>query len=316
MKIVFMGTPQFAVPSLQRLQAEHDIAAVITAPDKPAGRGKKLRASAIKHAAEELGLDVWQPTNLKDEQFRRNLKGLNADLFVVVAFRMLPDQVWQIPPKGTINLHASLLPQYRGAAPINRAIMNGEKTTGLTTFYIRREIDTGGIIDHRKMQVGPDETAGELHDRMMNEGADLLSTTLSSIAKGDVNSIPQEDLTKGSTIPTAPKIFKEDRRIDWKRPAQEIHNQIRGLSPYPGAFADTVAGMEVKILRSALTASSTHSVESPGKLRIEEDKLFVQTGSHPLEILELQIPGKKPLPTREVLHGLRDWGELEFSVVD
>lgn len=316
MKIVFMGTPQFAVPSLQRLQAEHDIAAVITAPDKPAGRGKKLRASAIKHAAEELGLDVWQPTNLKDEQFRRNLKGLNADLFVVVAFRMLPDQVWQIPPKGTINLHASLLPQYRGAAPINRAIMNGEKTTGLTTFYIRREIDTGGIIDRRKMQVGPDETAGELHDRMMNEGADLLSTTLSSIAKGDVNSIPQEDLTKGSTIPTAPKIFKEDRRIDWKRPAQEIHNQIRGLSPYPGAFADTVAGMEVKILRSALTASSTHSVESPGKLRIEEDKLFVQTGSHPLEILELQIPGKKPLPTREVLHGLRDWGELEFSVVD
>ena len=316
MKIVFMGTPEFAVPSLKRLHAEYDIAAVITAPDKPAGRGKKLRSSAIKMAAEELGLDVWQPTNLKDAQFQLNLKGLNADVFVVVAFRMLPDEVWQMPPKGTINLHASLLPQYRGAAPINRAIMNGEKTTGLTTFYIRREIDTGGIIDRRKMGIGADETAGELHDRMMAEGADLLSTTLASIAGGEESSIPQEELLNKLSISHAPKIFKEDRRIDWKLPAQTIHNQVRGLSPYPGAFAETVAGTEVKILRSVLSHPSIQSAESPGKLNADGDKLFVQTGTHPLEILQLQIPGKKPLPTREVLHGLRNWRELEFLVED
>lgn len=311
-----MGTPQFAVPSLERLHAEHDIAAVITAPDKPAGRGKKLRSSAVKVAAEELGLDVWQPTNLKDEKFQLNLKGLNADAFVVVAFRMLPDEVWQMPPKGTINLHASLLPQYRGAAPINRAIMKGEKTTGLTTFYIQREIDTGGIIDRRNMVIGADETAGELHDRMMVEGADLLSTTLDAIAKGGGDSIPQEGLMKELSISTAPKIFKEDRRINWNLPAQEIHDQIRGLSPYPGAFAETVAGTEVKILRSALSDPSIQTTESPGTLSVDGDKLFVQTGTQPLEILQLQIPGKKPLPAREVLHGLRNWRDLEFPVLD
>ncbi len=313
MKIVFMGTPQFAVPSLEKIHAEHEIVAVITAPDKPAGRGKRLSESAVKKAAIAMGLPVMQPTNLKDEDFQAELKSLGGEVFVVVAFRMLPDAVWQIPPKGTINLHASLLPQYRGAAPINRAIMNGETTTGLTTFFIKREIDTGAIIQQVRMEIGADETAGELHDRMMVEGASLLLSTLEDLKRGEVEPIAQETLYEGGEIKQAPKLFREDREIDWNRPDREVHNQIRGLSPYPGAFAVTRDGKEVKILLTAMVDDRGMNGEGPGAVHFEEDRVFVQTQTRPLEILRMQMPGKRAMDTPEILRGLRNREELDFS---
>src|SRR5690606_32066205 len=226
MKLIFRGTPEFAVPSLKTFAAAHDVVGVITAPDKPAGRGKKLLTSAVKQAAAEFGLRVLQPTNLKDPEFLNELKLLDADLFVVLAFRMLPEVVWSMPPKGTINLHASLLPDYRGAAPINRAIMNGETKSGLTTFFIEKEIDTGMIIDQVEMEIGSEENAGSLHDRMMDRGAELLLTTVNNIEKGTIKPIPQKI---SGEINEAPKIFKEDCEIDWTRTTEEVHNLIRGL---------------------------------------------------------------------------------------
>lgn len=306
MKIVFMGTPHFAVPALQSIHEAHQIAAVITAPDRPAGRGKKIRTSPVKDAALQLGLDVWQPTNLKDPEFQDRLKALGADVFVVVAFRMLPDAVWQLPPLGTINLHASLLPRYRGAAPINRAIMAGEETTGLTTFFIRREIDTGAILERRKMKIGPDETAGELHDRMMETGAELLISTLEAVERGAAKPIPQEDLLDEFPPSAAPKIFKQDRMIDWTRSARDIHNHIRGLSPYPGAVAQADDGTEFKILRSTPVANhEAVQAAKPGTARNHNGRLWVSTGDGVLEITRLQPPGKKPLEASDFLRGHR-----------
>lgn len=233
MKLVFMGTPGFAVPSLQKLSKHHEVVAVITAPDRPAGRGKKLSESDVKKAAIDLGIPVLQPVNLKDQAFVDQLAQLKADLFVVVAFRMLPEQVWQLPSKGTINLHASLLPQYRGAAPINRAIMAGETKTGLTTFFIEKNIDTGMILDQTTLDINPDENAGSLHDRMMVKGADLLLHTVNEIAKENINPKPQME---SSDLKPAPKIFREDCKINWNLPEEDIFNHIRGLSPYPGAW--------------------------------------------------------------------------------
>jgi len=313
MKIVFMGTPEFAVPALEKIANQHTISAVVTAPDRPAGRGKQLRKSAIKEAAEKLNIKVLQPLNLKSPEFQSELQALNADLFVVVAFRMLPEAVWSMPRYGTINLHASLLPQYRGAAPINRAIMAGEKVTGLTTFLIEKEIDTGNILDQIQIPVGENQTAGELHDRMMETGADLLVNTIEKIATGKISPVEQSAII-GSELRSAPKIFKEDCMIDWKQNARAVHNHIRGLSPYPGAITaisdNTDPSQNFKILKSAVS-EETYTVR-PGTLQIREKMMWVATNDYWLKILEIQAPGKRSLPVDEFLRGYKRAEELNF----
>ncbi len=315
MKIVFMGTPDFAVPSLQKLAKHHDVVGVITAPDKPAGRGKKLKGSAVKTAAEELGLHILQPTNLKDPEFVEALRNLGAELFVVLAFRMLPEVVWAMPAKGTINLHASLLPMYRGAAPINRAIMNGETESGLSTFFIEKEIDTGHVIDQVKMPIGPDETAGELHDRMMDAGADLLLKTVNSIENGEADGKPQADFGQ-SELKEAPKIFKEDCRIDWSLDSLKVHNHIRGLSPYPAAWTEaenleSKAGNTFKILAGKKVDDKNLI---PGDILIDDNRWFVGCGRGAYEILEIQAPGKKRMPVADFLRGFRPEEGFRFVV--
>lgn len=305
MRIVFMGTPDFAVPSLSALIAHHQVVGVITAPDRPAGRGKKLQQSAVKVAAESAGCKVLQPTNLKDPEFQAALADLGAELFVVVAFRMLPEAVWSMPPSGTINLHASLLPAYRGAAPINRAIMNGERTTGLSTFFIEKDIDTGAVIDQVKLNIGPEENAGSLHDRMALAGSELLVRTANAISEGTAASVPQQ-ATKGTgALPAAPKIFREDCRIDWRRAAAEVHNHIRGLSPYPAAFTtyqDTGADVvSIKIFAARLTGIPANGI--PGSIISDRNALLVNTADEQISITELQAPGKKRMATTDFLRG-------------
>ncbi|MGZ3927285.1 MAG: methionyl-tRNA formyltransferase, partial [Mucilaginibacter sp.] len=237
MRIVFMGTPEFAVTSLDALiKAGSEIVGVVTAPDKPAGRGQKLNVSAVKQYALDNNLRVLQPEKLKNEEFLEELRSLNADLQVVVAFRMLPEAVWNMPSKGTINLHASLLPQYRGAAPINWVLINGEKESGVTTFFLKHEIDTGDILFTEKVTLTGHETAGELHDRLMYKGAGLLVKTVKGVESGRYSEHPQAELSTGTELKNAPKIFKEDCKIDWNQPAEKVYNLIRGLSPYPTAF--------------------------------------------------------------------------------
>ncbi|HTK19782.1 MAG TPA: methionyl-tRNA formyltransferase, partial [Mucilaginibacter sp.] len=230
MKLVFMGTPQFAVASLDELiKAGSEIVGVITAPDKPAGRGQKISESAVKQYAVANGLRVLQSTNLKDPEFLAELRSLDADLQVVVAFRMLPEEVWNMPDKGTINLHASLLPNYRGAAPINWAIINGEKESGVTTFFLKHEIDTGNVLFTEKVTLTGHETAGELHDRLMHKGAGLLVKTVKAVESGRYNEHPQASLhSEDAELKNAPKIYKDDCKIDWNRPVIEVYNLIRG----------------------------------------------------------------------------------------
>jgi methionyl-tRNA formyltransferase len=310
MRIVFMGTPEFAVPSLRKLHADHQIAAVVTATDKPAGRGKKMRPSQVKVAAQGLELPILQPDKLKSPDFLDRLIALNADLFVVVAFRMLPAEVWAMPPKGTINLHGSLLPMYRGAAPINRAIMNGETETGLTTFFINENIDTGAIIDSVTCPIGPNETAGDLHDRMMHLGADLLADTVAKIEKGTAVSRPQPEV---ENLKTAPKLFPADCKIDWSRDVRSIHDQIRGLSPYPTAFTE-VEGAEfdrMKIFHSQITPFASDG--EPGEVTIADGDLLVATGSTKLKVMSLQIPGKKRMATQAFLNGFRAGSDFRFA---
>ncbi|MCF6341370.1 MAG: methionyl-tRNA formyltransferase [Bacteroidales bacterium] len=314
LRIVFMGTPEFAVPSLQAIvEAGHKVAGVITAPDKPAGRGKKLHVSAIKQFAVRLGLKLLQPVNLKDEHFINALRDLKADLQVVVAFRMLPEKVWAMPPLGTFNLHASLLPQYRGAAPINHAIINGEKTTGLTTFFLDTLIDTGTIIQQQEIQIGEDENAGSLHDRMMHSGASLVEETIELIRNGRAKPIPQSALVPtGKTLHTAPKIFKADCRIDWGKSAADIHNFVRGLSPYPTAFTEFVSpaggGLLVKIFKTA-KKETVHDVISGRILTDGKQELSVAVSDGFIYILELQLAGKKRLAADAFLRGNTFEGE-------
>jgi methionyl-tRNA formyltransferase len=306
MRIVYMGTPQFAVPSLEALAGVHEIVGVVTATDKPAGRGQKLWQSPVKEAAVKLGIPVLQPEKLRDELFLDTLRGLHADLFVVVAFRMLPEQVWAMPPMGTINLHASLLPQYRGAAPINHAIINGETRTGLTTFFIEKEIDTGKVIARTEVSIGPDETAGELHDKMMLSGAGLLVDTVQKIELGRIEPVDQVELLANEALNPAPKIFKEHCRIHWNRPAAQVHNHIRGLSPFPGAFAEAKAddvAVSYKITGSQLSGLKTES--TPGTVQIRDGKLMCATTDEWLEITAIQAPGKRNLPSAEFLNGWR-----------
>ncbi len=303
LRIIFMGTPEFAVASLDALVNEGcQVIAVVTAPDKPAGRGMKLQSSAVKKYAEEKNIPVLQPEKLRNPDFLSELKSLNADIQVVVAFRMLPELVWNMPPMGTINVHGSLLPQYRGAAPINWAIINGEEETGITTFKLQHEIDTGDILLQEKLSIGPDETAGELHDRMKELGAAVLVKTIKGIAEGNIQTLSQHSLTRGE-IRHAPKIFTETCRIQWNMELGHIHNLVRGLSPFPGAFTE-FHGKMFKIYRSAIEPGS-HDKEFGTYLTDKKSYLkFVAPGGF-LLVKELQMEGKKKMLIEDFLRGYR-----------
>ncbi len=302
-RIIFMGTPEFAVPSLEKIYtAGYEIAAVITAPDKPSGRGMQIKESAVKKFALSKNLKILQPERLKAPEFIEELKGLNADLQIVVAFRMLPEVVWNMPAKGTINLHASLLPQYRGAAPINWAIINGEKETGVTTFKLRQEIDTGNILLQKKIPIRLDETAGELHDEMMEAGADLLLQTIAELIKGSLKEIPQSH--QKDILHQAPKIFTETCQINWEKSIDDTYNLIRGLSPYPAAFT-FLKEKKLKIFKSEKEMGNPH--EKPGEF-ITDNKTFLKfacTNGY-VYTKELQLEGKKKMTVEEFLKGWRN----------
>jgi len=303
LRIVFMGTPEFAVASLDALvKAGCNIVGVITAPDKPAGRGMKLNESAVKKYAVEHHLNILQPEKLKNPEFLEQLKALNADLQIVVAFRMLPEVVWNMPPLGTVNLHGSLLPQYRGAAPINWAIINGEKETGVTTFKLKHEIDTGNILLQEKFSIGEDETAGELHDRMKAIGARVLLETVKGIAAGTLQEKPQESIYP-LPLKHAPKIFTETCKINWTKPLDKVHNLIRGLSPYPAAYT-ILENKMLKIYRSE--KEKTFPSSAPGQWETDQKtylKFAVPDGY--ILLKEVQLEGKKKLSIEEFLRGYR-----------
>lgn len=303
MRIVFMGTPEFAVPSLRiLLENGYDIPAVITAPDKPGGR-LGMQQSEVKQFALERNLKVLQPDKLKNTGFLETLRSLRADLQVVVAFRMLPEVVWNMPPFGTLNLHGSLLPKYRGAAPINWAIIRGEKETGVTTFLLQHEIDTGDILYQEKIPIGPNDTAGELHDRMMHIGAELVLKTVRAIENGTAKPHPQPD----DAATHAPKIFTEDCRIHFDRPVYTVHNFVRGLSPYPGAWT-TFEGKTLKILRS-LPETGLKPGILPGLFFSDgKHRLKISTADGLLSVLELQLEGKRRMLVQDFLNGFKfDW---------
>jgi methionyl-tRNA formyltransferase len=307
LRIIFMGTSEFAVATLGSLLMNgFNVAGVVTAPDKPSGRGRNISKSAVKEFAEFSSLPIMQPVNLKDPEFVNSLKKLNADVFIVVAFRMLPEIIWKMPGIGTINLHASLLPHYRGAAPINRAIMNGEIMTGVTTFFIDDKIDTGNILLREGIQIFPFENAGDLHDRLMKHGARLVIRTLASIVEDSITPQPQSNFLKPGEVPKeAPKIFPEDCIIDWNNEPVNIHNFIRGLAPYPGAKSFLRTGSEkvsFKVFES-LPENGTHMLK-PGFI-ISDGKHFIKIACKNgfVNILNLQLEGKNKMNTLEFLRG-------------
>ncbi len=303
LRVVFMGTPEFAVASLEALQqSKHQVVGVVTVADKPAGRGLNMQMSAVKQFAVEQAISVLQPLKLRDPEFIEALKAWNADLFVIVAFRMLPEVVWQMPPLGSINLHGSLLPRYRGAAPINRAIMNGDVETGVTTFFLQHEIDTGRVIHSEKIAISEDMNAGELHDVMMQVGARVLVETVNTIAGGSADAVAQELLaTPGEDVPAAPKIFKDDCKIDWTKTVREVHNHVRGLSPYPAAWTE-IGGKNFKIYRGTSLPSVVldSAFETDGKSYLH---LLCADGAY--SVLSLQPEGKKRMEIEEFLRGWR-----------
>lgn len=320
LRIIFLGTPEFAVASLDALvQAGYNVVGVVTAPDKPAGRGMKLQESTVKKYAVEKGLNILQPEKLKKSEFLQELKSLDAQLQVVVAFRMLPEVVWNMPPMGTINVHGSLLPQYRGAAPINWAIINGEKETGVTTFKLKHEIDTGDILLQERIPISNDETAGELHDHMKEVGAQLLVKTVEGLANGTLKEKPQSSIVNSefsmentadspftihhSQLKHAPKIFTETCRIDWNKSVDEVYNLIRGLSPYPGAFSE-LEGKTLKIFKAKkIKEQPTFAAGS-----FDTDKktfLRFACADGYIEIIELQLEGKKKMMVGDFLRGYR-----------
>lgn len=301
MKLVFMGTPDFAVPSLKMLVAsEHTVIGVVTVPDKPAGRGQKLRPSAIKRTALELDLPILQPDKLQNREFIDELSAWNADLYVIVAFRILPESVYTLPQKGSFNLHASLLPKYRGAAPINWVLINGESETGLTTFFLKKTVDTGDVLLQRRLPIAENMTAGELHDLLAAMGAELVLETVNGIAADAL--VPQQQVGEMSF---APKLNKELEQIDWSKSARLIHNLVRGLSPLPGSSTG-FRGKSVKILRTMVSGAGDFSVR-PGAIRtVDKHGSFeVQTGDGVISILELQPEGKKPMSAGEFCRGAR-----------
>ncbi|MEH6658147.1 methionyl-tRNA formyltransferase [Leeuwenhoekiella marinoflava] len=308
LRIVFMGTPDFAVAGLQKLvENKYTVVGVITAPDRPAGRGQKIQQSAVKQYAVKANLKVLQPTNLKDPEFIDELKTLNANLQIVVAFRMLPEVVWKMPEYGTFNLHASLLPDYRGAAPINWAIITGEKETGVTTFFIDEKIDTGAIILQEKIKIETEENAGSLHDRLMNLGSELILKTVQLIEKGTVETTIQP---KQEQLHTAYKLNRDNTRIDWSQPVESIYNHIRGLSPYPVAWTLFTNGdekeLQLKVYKASITSadeSSELGEASVGEISIKNDELFVATSSNWLKLEEVQLSGKKRMPVKDLLNG-------------
>lgn len=312
LSIVFMGTPEFAVPSLRILhEAGYEIPCVVTAPDKPAGRGRTIHQSPVKMFAESIGLKVVQPKNLKDPEFITYLQQLAPDIIVVVAFRMLPEVVWKIPSHGTINLHASLLPDYRGAAPINWVIINGERETGVTTFFIDEEIDTGKILLSDKIPVHEIDNAGSLHDRLKDTGAELLLTTVQRIADNDIKPVEQKTLVDDSTpLKKAPKILKEDCLISWEKPVRKIVRQIRGLSPYPAAYTYLMSVSGVRLLikiYEAEAAECEKSLPAPGTLIIvDKEKMQVSGMDGFVNILTVQQEGKRKLSVKEFLIGFRE----------
>lgn len=306
MKIVFMGTPEFAVASLRQIiSTDIEVVGVITSPDKLAGRGRKVKFSDVKNFAVQNNLNLLQPTNLKDESFILELKKLNADLFVVVAFRMLPKVVWDMPKYGTINLHGSLLPQYRGAAPINWAIINGEKQTGVTTFFINEKIDTGKIIDKQIVDIMPTDTAGTLHDKLMNTGSELLTKTILKIQSGHYSEIEQDTLINDK-IKDAPKIFKEICKINWQKQLIEIYNFIRGLSPYPAAWTELIdeenKKYSLKIFETKIEVEK-HGLNYGTILTDNKNYIKVSVKEGFLYLLEIQLQGKKRLKIKEFLNG-------------
>jgi methionyl-tRNA formyltransferase len=304
LRIVFMGTPEFAVGILDTiLQNNYEVVGVITAADKPAGRGQKIKYSAVKEYALANHLPLLQPTNLKDESFLAELQALNANLQIVVAFRMLPKVVWDMPSLGTFNLHASLLPNYRGAAPINWAIINGETKTGVTTFFIDDKIDTGAMILNAETAIGTNESAGELHDRLIQLGSETVTQTLALLESGKVTTTIQED---NAEIKTAYKLNKENCKIDWQKPASEIHNLIRGLSPYPAAWcfmSDKGEEWNVKIYQSNIVIEA-HTL-AVGQLVCTKKELKIAVRDGFIQIESLQFPGKKKMNTTEFLNGIQ-----------
>ena len=304
-----MGTPEFACAGLEAIIASDfaEVVAVVTVPDKPAGRGQQLRFSEVKKTAMAHQLPVLQPEKLKDEQFVEQLKQYKADVFVVVAFRILPEVVYSLPPKGSFNLHASLLPNYRGAAPIQRAVMNGETKTGVTTFFLNPHVDCGDIIDQVEVEIGPKETTGELYDHLMQVGANLIIKTLKSIDEGNI-SCKKQSITDDNAIKPAPKILKEDMLIHWDRPAQEIFNQIRGLSPYPGAFSriKNNEGKDFIIKCYEAEISDKPSTCQSGRWEIDKNGCFVvHAKDFQLVLKNIQFEGKRRMPAAEFTRGWR-----------
>ena len=307
LRIVFMGTPDFAVASLAALvEKGYKVVGVVTAPDKPAGRGQKLQQAAVKTYALAQQLPVLQPEKLKDESFLSELKSLKADLQIIVAFRMLPEVVWKMPVLGTFNLHGSLLPRYRGAAPLNWAIMNGDQESGVTTFLLKQEIDTGNILFWEKVPISPDLTVGELHDQLMVIGAGLVIKTVDALAEGKAIPIAQEKLVIEPERLHAPKIFKEDCRIDWSLDVQKTHNKIRGLSPYPTAWTELAAPLKetvsLKIFRTSIELCA-HSLV-PGTILSDQKKWAkIACTDGYLSVIDLQLAGKKRMGIEEFLRG-------------
>jgi methionyl-tRNA formyltransferase len=303
MRLVFMGTPDFAVSSLRRLiqHPDHEVVGVVTQPDRPKGRGLKIVSSPVKQITNEYGLPVLQPERLRDPLFKEDLANFPADMFVVVAFRMLPVSILMMPPKGSINLHASLLPAYRGAAPIHWAIMNGELETGVTTFLIDRHMDTGDILCQKKIPVGPDETTGSLHDRLAIIGAGVLTETIDFIAAGQARPQPQSGASSG-----APKLSRADARINWSQMAQTIHNRIRGLNPFPMAYT-TWHDRTIRLIQSQLTDQSEVESGMPGEIIAADkhDGIVVQTGEGHLKLVTVQPEGRKRISTAEFVRGYR-----------
>jgi len=303
-RIVFMGTPEFAVASLRALhEAGFGIAGVVTAPDRPAGRGRKITFTPVKEYALSHNLMLMQPERLRNPEFIETLRNLRAEMFIVVAFRMIPEEVWALPPFGTFNLHASLLPQYRGAAPINHAIINGETRTGVTTFLIDKEIDTGQILLARETEIFPEEVAGSLHDRLMELGSSLVIETAKRLYRRDLIPVPQT-VTPGEILMPAPRIYPADTIIDWREPAVKIHNRIRGLSPYPGAVTTLHSGdssMRLKIFESRVR-DNINTI--PGTMIVEEKhRLMISCVNGAIEVLSLQPEGRRRMTSSEFLRG-------------
>ncbi|MDC8105277.1 methionyl-tRNA formyltransferase [Chryseobacterium sp. Chry.R1] len=312
LKVVFLGTPEFAKTALEAIhQSHHEVVGVVTVADKASGRGQKIHQSPVKIYAEEHNLAVFQPEKLRNPEFLQQIKDLNADVFVVVAFRMMPKVLFEMPRIGTFNLHASLLPDYRGAAPINYAVINGEQKTGVTTFFINEKIDEGNILLQEELQLLPDENAGSLHDRLMQIGSKLVVRTLDGLAENSIKEIPQPQVEHPKN---AFKIFKEDTKINWNAPSKVIHQFILGMSPYPAAFTTLKIGEEdkgLKIFGGKFEVS--HHNETPGTLEISKNtfKIYTQDGIY--EPLELQLEGKKRMNIKDFLNGFRNFDEIKMA---